>query len=124
MDLSGAVRESAAEGARDSAALAGELGLHALWCGELAHDPFIPLAFAAAARAGPRIGTSVAIAFSRTPTAIAQAAFDLQRLSGGGFRLGLGTQVRAHFSRRFGGRWEPTPTPRRAISQPGRPGRR
>jgi probable F420-dependent oxidoreductase len=37
---------------------------------------------------------------------LAYLAQDLQRASGGRFSLGLGTQVRAHVTRRFGSTWE------------------
>ena len=47
--------------------------------------------------------TNVAIAFPRNPVHLANAAYDLQLLSGGRFRLGLGTQVQAHVEQRFGG---------------------
>jgi probable F420-dependent oxidoreductase len=49
---------------------------------------------------------SVAIAFSRSPMAVAQTAWDLQDLSGGRFILGLGTQVKAHIKRRFSMPWD------------------
>ena len=41
----------------------------------------------------------------------AQTAWDLQNLSDGRFVLGLGTQVKAHITRRF---WVPWGTARRA----------
>ena len=47
------------------------------------------------------LGTAIAVAFGRTPFALAQTAWDLQRASGGRLLLGLGTQVRAHIERRF-----------------------
>jgi len=47
--------------------------------------------------------TNVAIAFPRSPWHLANAAYDLQELSGGRFRLGLGTQIKAHVEKRFGG---------------------
>jgi len=48
----------------------------------------------------------VAISFPRSPTHLAQTAWDLQRFSGGRFLLGLGSQVRAHVERRFGAAFE------------------
>jgi probable F420-dependent oxidoreductase len=50
--------------------------------------------------------TNVAIAFPRSPMHLAHSAYDLQLLSRGRFRLGLGTQVRAHVEKRFGARWD------------------
>jgi probable F420-dependent oxidoreductase len=48
------------------------------------------------------LGTSVALAFTRSPMVTAQIAWDLARGTEGRFVLGLGTQVRAHIERRFG----------------------
>ncbi len=48
------------------------------------------------------ISTSVALAFVRSPMSLAYTAWDLQRLSGGRFLLGLGTQVRANVEDRYG----------------------
>jgi probable F420-dependent oxidoreductase len=52
------------------------------------------------------LGTAIAVAFARTPFAVAQTAWDLQRVSGGRLLLGLGTQVRAHVERRFSASFE------------------
>lgn len=92
------------------AAAAEAVGFDGLWLPETQHDPFIGLALAAAATTRLHLGTSVAIAFARSPTVLAQTAWDLAALSGGRFELGLGTQVRAHVQRRFGMAWsEPAP---------------
>jgi probable F420-dependent oxidoreductase len=77
-----------------------EAGVDGVATVEGPHDVFLPLAHAAGA--GVDIATYVAIAFPRSPVHLAHAAWDLQRLSGGRFRLGLGTQVRAHVERRYG----------------------
>ena len=76
-------------------------GFDCAWTFEATNDAFIPLAYAAAATSKLDIGTNIAVAFARTPFAMAQIAWDLQRYSQGRFRLGLGTQVRAHIERRF-----------------------
>lgn len=68
------------------------------------HDVFVPLA--QAATAGVDIASYVAVAFPRSPVHLAHAAWDLQTLSGGRFRLGLGTQVRAHVERRYGAEFD------------------
>jgi probable F420-dependent oxidoreductase len=88
------------------AARAEEIGFDALWTAETAHDPFLPLVPAALATSRIRLGTSVAIAFPRSPTIMAHTAFDLARESRGRFILGLGTQVKAHIERRFGVAWD------------------
>ena len=76
-------------------------GFDCIWTFEAMSDAFIPLAHAAAAAAKIGVGTNIAVAFARSPFAMAQIAWDLQRDSKGRFRLGLGTQVRAHIEKRF-----------------------
>jgi probable F420-dependent oxidoreductase len=82
------------------------VGFDTLWTTETKHNSFLPLAIAAEHTERIRLGTSVAIAFPRSPMVTAQIAWDLQALSRGRFILGLGTQVRAHIERRFGMAWE------------------
>lgn len=55
--------------------------------------------------------TGVAVAFPRSPMVTASVAWELAEASGGRFRLGLGTQVRAHIERRYGAEFHP-PGPR------------
>ena len=57
-------------------------------------------------RPASRLSTGVAVAFPRSPMITAQAAWELQELTGGRFRLGLGTQVRTHVVRRYGVEFE------------------
>jgi probable F420-dependent oxidoreductase len=92
--------------ARDATRLE-ELGYGGIWTSETRHDPFLPLAVAAAATSRATLGTAIATAFSRSPWVTAVAAWDLQRASGGRFVLGLGTQVRAHNERRFSVPFDP-----------------
>ena len=80
-------------------------GYDGVWSAELNHDPFLPLARAADAAAGMDLGTSIAVAFARSPMTLANTAWDLQALTGGRFLLGLGSQVRAHIERRFSMPW-------------------
>lgn len=77
-----------------------EAGVDGVATVEGPHDVFVPLV--QAATAGVEVATYVAIAFPRSPVHLAHTAWDLQALSGGRFRLGLGTQVRAHVERRYG----------------------
>lgn len=61
------------------------------------------LACAAAALAADiDVLTGIAVAFPRSPMVTAQLAWDLAEVTNGRFRLGLGTQVRAHIERRYG----------------------
>jgi probable F420-dependent oxidoreductase len=79
-------------------------GVDGVFSFENAHDLFFPLV-AAAPVCSLDLMTNVAIAFPRSPMHLAHAAYDLHLLSQGRFRLGLGTQVRAHVEKRFGARW-------------------
>ena len=88
-----------------TARAAEDLGFAGLWSNETKHDGFLPLAIAANETSEMELGTSVAIAFSRSPMETAQTAWDLQDLSDGRFLLGLGTQVKAHITRRFSMPW-------------------
>lgn len=94
------------ENAGEAARAADALGFAGLWTSETKHDAFLPLAIAAQTSERIELGTSVAIAFSRSPMELAQSAWDLQRLSNGRFILGLGTQVKAHVTRRFSMPWD------------------
>ena len=57
---------------------------------------------AAALAADVDVLTGVAVAFPRSPMVTASVAWELAEATGGRFRLGLGTQVRAHIERRYG----------------------
>jgi probable F420-dependent oxidoreductase len=75
------------------------------------HDPFLGLAIAGTVTRRIELHTGVAIAFARSPMAVAQTGWDLAGASGGRFVIGLGSQVRAHNERRFSVPWSP-PAPR------------
>jgi probable F420-dependent oxidoreductase len=66
---------------------------------------------AAALAADIDVLTGIAVAFPRSPMVTASLAWELAETSGGRFRLGLGTQVRAHVERRYGATFDP-PGPR------------
>lgn len=86
-------------------ALADRVGYSGVWSTEVGRDPFLPLVVAARASASLTIGTAVTVAFARSPMTVATAAYDLQGFSRGRFVLGLGSQVKAHVTRRFGMPW-------------------
>ena len=95
---------------RDVAALAQRaerIGFHGLLVPEAVHDAFLLAALALEHTTRLRIATSVALAFPRSPTTVAYAAWDLAAFSGGRFSLGLGSQVRANITGRFGVEWQP-----------------
>jgi probable F420-dependent oxidoreductase len=75
------------------------------------HDPFLALAIAGTASERIELHTSVAIAFARSPMAVAAVGWDLAGATDGRFVIGLGSQVRAHNERRFSVLWTP-PAPR------------
>jgi len=94
-----------------------EVGLDAVLVEETKDDPYQALALGASTTSQIQLGTSVAMAFPRSPTATAMSAWSLQKLSDGRFMLGLGSQVRAHVERRFGMRWSaPAPWMRDYIN--------
>ncbi|MEZ5340964.1 MAG: TIGR03617 family F420-dependent LLM class oxidoreductase [Acidimicrobiales bacterium] len=82
-----------------------ELGLDAVLVEDTKDDPFQLLALGATTTSTIGLGTSVAMAFPRSPTSLAMSAWSLQKLSNGRFTLGLGSQVRAHIQRRYGLSW-------------------
>ncbi|MEO0564005.1 MAG: TIGR03617 family F420-dependent LLM class oxidoreductase, partial [Chloroflexota bacterium] len=97
--------------AADIAAAVEDFGFSGLWTSETAHNPFLPLALAASATNRIQLGTAIAVAFPRSPMVTAQIAWDLAAQSGGRFTLGLGTQVKAHITKRFSTTWD-APAPR------------
>lgn len=86
-------------------------GYDCLWSSETQHDPFLPLAVAAHTTSSIKLGTSIAVAFPRSPMVLAYTAWDLQNASHGRFILGLGSQVKAHNERRFSVKYD-SPAPR------------
>lgn len=101
------------DGAAAAAARAAEMGYDGFFSAETRYDPFLPLAFAARESAHLDLGTAIAVAFPRSPMITAMTSWDLARLSGGRFILGLGTQVKGHITRRFSTEWS-SPGPRLA----------
>ncbi len=76
-----------------------------LFVAEAAHDPFVALTMASTTTERIELGTSIALAFARTPMLMAYSAYDLHRLSGGRLILGLGSQIKPHITRRYGMPW-------------------
>ena len=87
-----------------------EAGFAGLVITEAGRTPYLSAA-AAALAADLDILTGIAVAFPRSPMVTAQVAWELAEVSDGRFRLGLGTQVRAHIERRYGVDFDP-PGPR------------
>ena len=82
-----------------------EYGFDGLWTAEVAHNPFLPLTLGASVTERINLGTQIAVAFPRSPMVTAQIAWDLAAYSKGRFILGLGTQVKAHITKRFSAEW-------------------
>ena len=69
------------------------------------NDPFFPLAIAAEHTEHLQLYTAIAVAFARNPMLVAQLGNELQLMSKGRFKLGLGSQIRAHIEKRFSMPW-------------------
>ena len=82
-----------------------EMGFSGIQTAETAHDPFLPLAFAAQQTSKVDLITGIAVAFARTPMVLAQMGHDLNAAAEGRFVLGLGSQIRAHITKRFSMPW-------------------
>jgi probable F420-dependent oxidoreductase len=92
------------------------IGYDCLWSAETQHDPYLPLAVAATVTSRMKLGTSIAVAFPRSPMITAHIAWDLQKASEGRFLLGLGSQVKGHNERRFSVKYEsPGPKMREIV---------
>lgn len=91
-----------------------DAGADGLFTFEGPHDVFLPLA-AVAGQVATDLMTNVAIAMPRSPMHLAHAAWDLQLMTGGRFRLGLGSQIRPHIEKRYGAAWSPPAARMREI---------
>jgi probable F420-dependent oxidoreductase len=101
-------------GRAHAAAAAGAAGLFTL---EANRDVFFPLLVAAQSGAPVQLYPNVAIAFPRSPMHVAYQAWDLQRISGGRFALGLGSQIRPHIEKRYSATWhKPVPQLREFVA--------
>lgn len=87
------------------AKLAEQLGFDGLSFAEATIDPFLPCTVALEHTQSIAVGTSIALAFPRSPMSMAYTAWTLQALGKGRFTLGLGTQVRGHIQRRYSVPW-------------------
>ena len=102
---------------RTTAAANEAAGYAGLWTGETMHDPFLQLVQATEVTERVTLGTSIAIAFGRTPMTFAITGYDLARYSRGRFVLGLGSQVKPHIERRFSMPWShPAPRMREFVN--------
>ena len=83
-----------------------QLGFDAVVAAEIRNDPFLVLGLGAAVTERVELRTGIAVAFARNPMTTAYSAHDLQVFSRGRFTLGLGSQIQAHITKRFGMPWQ------------------
>jgi probable F420-dependent oxidoreductase len=89
----------------DHARRAEDLGYDGLLVPDAVHDGLLLAAGALSATTKLRVGTSVLVAFPRSPMNVAIASWDLASMSGGRFELGLGTQIRRNIEERYSTAW-------------------
>jgi len=82
-----------------------DFGYDGIWVPETSRDPFLPMLLAAEHTERIEIGTSIAVAFARSPMTLANTAYDLTQYSKGRFILGLGSQIKPHIQKRFSMEW-------------------
>lgn len=95
--LEGDIREVA-----KSARVAEATGFESCWVTESDQTAVVAATTAIVATERIKVGTGVALAFPRSPTITAMTSWDLGRLSGDRFLLGLGSQVKRINELRFG----------------------
>jgi probable F420-dependent oxidoreductase len=77
------------------------LGYDGIHVAETVHDSLALALLIAEHTSRITVRTSVTLAFTRSPTLTAYAAWDLAKFSGGRFELGLGTQIRQNIEDRY-----------------------
>ena len=92
------------------AARAEAMGFDGLQVPDAIHDGLLLSAMALNATRKLIVGTGVLVAFPRSPMTVAIASWDLQKMSGGRFELGLGTQIKPNIEQRYSARWD-SPVP-------------
>jgi probable F420-dependent oxidoreductase len=97
--------------AADLAQRVEQAGFSGMLFTETGQTPWMSIAAAATAAPSLTVSTGIAVAFPVSPMVAASIAWELADNTGGRFRLGLGSQVRAHIERRYGAAFEP-PGPR------------
>lgn len=86
-------------------------GYDGAWSAETGHDPLLIVAAAASTTTRLELGTSIVVAFARSPMITATMANDVQLLSRGRLLLGLGSQIKPHIEKRYSMPWS-HPAPR------------
>jgi probable F420-dependent oxidoreductase len=86
------------------------MGFDGLHVPDAIHDGLLLSAIALHETQRLIVGTGVLVAFPRSPMITAVAAWDLQKMSGGRFEVGLGTQIKPNIEQRYSARWD-SPVP-------------
>ncbi len=98
------------------AARAEAMGFDGLQVPDAIHDGLLLATMALASTQKLIVGTGVLLAFPRSPMVTAIASWDLQKMSGGRFELGLGTQIKQNIEQRYSARWDsPVPQMREYV---------
>jgi probable F420-dependent oxidoreductase len=97
--------------AADLARRVEQAGFSGMMFTETGQTPWMSIAAAATAAPSLMFSTGVAVAFPMSPMVAASIAWELAGNTRGRFRLGLGSQVKAHIERRYGMAFDP-PGPR------------
>jgi len=98
----------------DTAQLARDIeaaGFSGMLFTETSQTPWMAMAAAAMAAPTLELSTGIAVAYPRSPMVAAGLAWELADNTQGRFRLGLGSQVKAHIERRYSATFDP-PGPR------------
>jgi probable F420-dependent oxidoreductase len=91
----------------DAMARAERLGYDGTTLLELTVPPTLSASAGAIVTKDIKMMSGVFVAFPRSPMATAYDAWSLNELSGGRFQLGIGSQIKAHLTRRFGMDFQP-----------------
>ena len=104
---------------QQSAGLAQQLegaGFSGMLFTESAKVPWMMIGAAAMATKQLEFSTGIAVAFPRSPMMSAQIAWELAENTQGRFRLGLGSQVKGHVTRRYASQFD-KPAPQMRTGQ-------
>ena len=80
-------------------------GFDGAWATEIGHDPLVILTAATSSTLRLELGTSIVVAFGRSPMITATMANDVQLLAEGRLILGLGSQIKPHIEKRYSMPW-------------------
>lgn len=101
------VRAKRLEEFPDAIARAEKLGYDGTTLLELTVPPTLSAVAGAMTTSNINLLTGVFVAFPRSPMATAYDAYSIQSLSKGRFQLGIGSQIKAHLTRRFSTEFQP-----------------